>query len=194
MPRPPPPGRPPLCNRHVVLDGLAQVTLRTIRDAETPVRPALPRIPRSCVWCSSALEKFPSDWYDCRGCCRQTKQRPANLQKRRDKVGWNLQTQRGKVALGGQSPLGGCHRPGRALCAAPPRQSAASASCFSITNTRIWSAVGFAAVRVPVGAAAAHWSLRRAGFAGRVAPASRGDDARSRLNLAGNERYGAVGE
>ena len=34
-----------------------------------------------------------------------------------------------------------------------------------ITNTRIWSAVGFAAVRVPVGAAAAHWSLRRAGFA-----------------------------
>jgi hypothetical protein len=33
-------------------------------------------------------------------------------------------------------------------CAATPRQSAAPASCSSIFNTRIWSAVSFAAVRM----------------------------------------------
>ena len=41
-------------------------------------------------------------------------------------------------------------------CAATPRQSAAPASCVSSSNTRIWSAVGFAAVQAPVLAAAAH--------------------------------------
>jgi len=39
-------------------------------------------------------------------------------------------------------------------CAATPRQSAAPASCFSIFNTRIWSAVGFGDVRVSARAAA----------------------------------------
>ena len=77
-----------------------------------------------------------------------------------------------------RSPHGSCHRPGdpalpcpasrqlqkaalvsRAWLRAPARQSAATASCASISNTRIWSAVGFAAVRVPARAAAAHWPL-----------------------------------
>jgi len=39
-------------------------------------------------------------------------------------------------------------------CAATPRQSAAPASCSSIFNTRIWSAVGFTAVLVSARAAA----------------------------------------
>ena len=44
-------------------------------------------------------------------------------------------------------------------CVATPRQSAAPASYACIANTRIWSAVGFAAVRVPDRAAAAHSHL-----------------------------------
>jgi hypothetical protein len=44
-------------------------------------------------------------------------------------------------------------------CAAMPRQSAAPSSCSSIFNTRIWSAVGFAAVRVSARAVAKHSPL-----------------------------------
>jgi hypothetical protein len=44
-------------------------------------------------------------------------------------------------------------------CAATPRQSAAPSSCSSIFNTRIWSAVGLAAVRVSARAAAMHSPL-----------------------------------
>ena len=60
-----------LCNRQalrVVRDGLDEVPLRLIRVAEVRVRRALPaRLPtsvaiaRCSMWCSSALEKFPSE-------------------------------------------------------------------------------------------------------------------------------------
>jgi len=46
-------------------------------------------------------------------------------------------------------------------CAATPRQSAAKASCFSISNTRIWSAVVSAEVRLPARAAGSPASMRR---------------------------------
>ena len=53
------------------------------------------------------------------------------------------------------SPHGGCHRPGRC----------------SISNTRIWSAVGFAAVRVPAPARAAAAPARAAAAPARAAAA-----------------------
>jgi hypothetical protein len=139
-----------LCNRHVlpvVLDRLAccEVPQPLIRIPEVPVRRALPR-PVAHLLCNRKDLHVVLDglgivpW-------RLIRDAEGAVDKRSVAPG----SPHGSTAAA--TALAACS------CAATPRQSAALASCSSIPSTRIWPAVGFAAVLVPARTAAAHSPL-----------------------------------
>ena len=126
----------------MVLDGLSQVPLRFIRVAEVPVRLALPR-PVAHLFCNRQVLPVVLD-----GLAEVPLRLIRDAKYAVDKALLGIEVRTAAAtALAARS------------CAATPRQSASPASCSSIFNTGIWSAVGFAAVWVSARAAATHSPL-----------------------------------